>query len=175
MFLGIIFRYPCVIQFKMVLELKLREYFGEEEKRVVLIGVGNPMRSDDGVGVKIIELLEEKGLPDVLLLNTETVPEAFVGKVSEFKPTHILILDAANFHGKPGEVRFITSEQIGGQAISTHSLPLNIFISYVKSDVGVEAMLLGIQPKRIEFFTEMTEEVKRTAEEVADTLYAILK
>jgi hydrogenase 3 maturation protease len=161
--------------FKMVLELELREYFGEEKKRVVLIGVGNPMRGDDGVGVKIIELLNDKGMPDVLLLNTETVPEAFAGKVSEFMPTHILILDAANFHGKPGEVRLITTEQIGGQAISTHSLPLNIFISYVKNEVGVESMLLGIQPKRIEFFTEMTDEVREAAEKVAETLYYILK
>jgi hydrogenase 3 maturation protease len=159
----------------MDLESQLREYFGTGEKRVALVGVGNPLRGDDGVGVRIIELLEKAALENVMLLNTETVPEAFTGKVAEHKPTHVLLLDAANFRGEPGDVKLMDSSKIGGQAISTHSLPLTIFISYIEKTMGSKVLLLGVQPRNIEFFTEMSPEVERTAEEVADLLRKMLK
>ncbi len=160
---------------EMSLETELREYFGEDKKRVVLVGVGNSLRGDDGVGVKIIELLEMKNLPDILLLNTETVPEAFTDKVTDYKPTHILLLDAANFHGSPGETKLIASDKIGGHAISTHSLPLNIFISYLEYSTSVKTLLLGIQPRNIDFYSEMTPEVLDAAVKVSEMLYRILK
>jgi len=158
----------------MDLESQLREFFGEAEKRVALVGVGNPLRGDDGVGVKIIELLEGVALDNVMLLNTETVPEAFTGKVAEHKPTHVLLLDAANFRGELGDVKLIESSKIGGQAISTHSLPLTIFISYIEKMMGAKVLLLGVQPKNIEFFTAMSPEVEKTAEEIAALLRKIL-
>lgn len=158
----------------MSLEEGLREYFGTEEKRVVLVGVGNPIRGDDAVGPHIIELLESKPLSHVLLLNTESVPEAFTGKVEKFEPTHVLMIDAANFRGAPGETKLITGEQIGGQAISTHSLPLNIFISYIERSLGINVILLGIQPLSIGLGEPITEPVEAAAKSIADTLYQIL-
>jgi hydrogenase 3 maturation protease len=158
----------------MSLEAELREYFGEEEKRVVLVGVGNPMRADDGVGTKIIELLQEKPLENVLLINSETVPESFTSKVTGFKPSHVMLIDAANFRGEVGETKMITSAQIGGQAVSTHSLPLTIFINIIEHDLDLEVILLGIQPKTIEFYAPMTPKIEEAASFIANTLYQVL-
>lgn len=158
----------------MSLEEGLRAYFGEGERRVVLVGVGNPIRGDDAVGPRVIELLEAKPLEAVLLLNTESVPEAFTGKVEEFKPTHVLMIDAANFKGVPGETKLISGAQIGGQAISTHNLPLNIFISYIEKSLGVSVLLLGIQPLSIGLGEPMSEPVEASAVSVVDALYKIL-
>jgi hydrogenase 3 maturation protease len=158
----------------MSLEEDLRKYFGTGDKRVVIVGVGNPIRGDDAVGPRIIELLESKPINNVLLLNTESVPEAFTGKVEQFNPTHVLLVDAANFRGMPGETKLITGEQIGGQAISTHSLPLNIFISYIEKSLGISVILLGIQPMSINLGESMSEPVKKVAKIVADTLHRIL-
>jgi len=109
-----------------------------------------------------------------MLLNTETVPEAFTGKVAEHKPTHVLLLDAANFRGELGDVKLIESSKIGGQAISTHSLPLTIFISYIEKTLDVKVLLLGVQPRNTEFYSEMSSEVAETAEEVAALLAKML-
>lgn len=158
----------------MSLHDDLREYFGEGERRVVLLGVGNPMRADDGIGPKIIQLLEERPLDNVMLLNTETVPEAFTGKVEKHDPTHVMLIDAANFRGAVGETKLILGSQIGGQAISTHSLPLSIFISYVERSTGVPVVLLGIQPKTISFDEPMSPEIEEAAVSIADTLYQVL-
>ncbi len=152
----------------------LRDYFGDGENRVVLVGVGNPMRADDGVGSKIIELLQKRRLENVMLINAETVPEAFTGKVEKYKPTHVMLIDAANFRGQVGETRLITGAQIGGQALSTHSLPLSLFISYIEKSIDVPVILLGIQPKTIDFDMPMSREIEEAAVSIADTLIQIL-
>jgi hydrogenase 3 maturation protease len=158
----------------MSLEANLAKFF-EERGKTVIIGVGNPLRGDDGVGMKILEYLEDMDLPDVMLLNTETVPEAFTGKVSEYEPTHVLLVDAANFRGDPGDAKLISSAQIGGTAVSTHSLPLTIFITYIEKTLDVKVKLLGIQPKRIEFYTEMTPELEEASKKISEILIKILE
>lgn len=158
----------------MSLELGLRDYFGVGERRVVLVGVGNPIRGDDAVGPRIIELLESRPLENVLLLNTETVPEAFTGKVEAFKPTHVLVIDAANFRGNPGDTRLVKGEEIGGRTLSTHSLSLSIFISLIEESIGIGVLLLGIQPGSIVLGEPMTLIVEERALSVAETLYDIL-
>ncbi len=152
----------------------LRGYFGDRENRVVLVGVGNPMRADDGVGPRIIELLQERPLENVMLINAETVPEAFTGKVEKYKPTHVMLIDAANFRGQVGETMLITGAQIGGQALSTHSLPLTLFISYIEKSIDVPVILLGIQPKTIDFDMPMSREIEEAAVSIADTLIQVL-
>jgi len=157
----------------MDLESQLREFFGDGE-RVVLVGVGETLRGDDGVGIKIIELLDESILRNVLILNTGSVPEAYTGKLVEHNSTHVLLLDAANFGGEPGDVKLIDSTRIGGQAISTHNLPLTIFISYVEKVLGSKVLLLGVQPKCIGFNTELSPEVAKATQKVAALLTKIL-
>ncbi|MBT3285675.1 hydrogenase maturation peptidase HycI [Candidatus Bathyarchaeota archaeon] len=149
----------------------LREYLGENLKRVALVGVGNPLRADDGVGPRVIELLEERHIENVLLINAETVPESYVGKVVKYEPTHVLLIDAANFRGHVGETRLILGGQIDGHAVSTHSLPLTIFIKYVERSAGVRVLLLGVQPKTIEFYQPMSPEIENAAISIADTLF----
>ena len=168
------FKHVNSINRNMTLSEDLQTFFGGEQKKVVLMGVGNPIRGDDGVGVKIIEMLEQKKLNNVLLLNTETVPETFTGDVTDYQPTHVLILDAANFHGKPGEAQLITIDKIGGTAVSTHSLPLTIFASYIQKTLNTKITLLGIQPKIVDFGAEISPEIKSTADEIVEMLIGIL-
>ncbi len=44
-------------------------------KKIVIVGIGNPIRKDDYVGLKIVENLKGKLPEKVLLLEAETVPE----------------------------------------------------------------------------------------------------
>jgi Ni,Fe-hydrogenase maturation factor len=56
---------------------ELQTWF-EGAKKVVVAGIGNPNRSDDYVGLKIVEDLHGKVRKDVCLLECETVPESFL-------------------------------------------------------------------------------------------------
>lgn len=158
----------------MSLEEELKKYFGDAESKVAILGVGNSIRGDDAVGIKVIEILEEKKLNNVLLLNTESVPESFIGEVEKFNPTHVVLIDAADFRSYPGDTKIITGKDIGGQAISTHSLPLNIFISYIEKSLKISVILVGIQPLSLCFGENLSEPVEKAASFVAETLHKLL-
>jgi hydrogenase 3 maturation protease len=159
----------------MSLKEELEEFFGSaKERRVVLVGIGSPIRHDDVVGLRVLELLEAKLPPSILLLPTETVPESYTGSIREFAPTHILLLDAAHFGGVPGEGRIIPTEIITNISISTHSLPLHIFIDYIKKSICPRVLLLGIQGANIELGEGITMEVEEGAKLIAKILIDLL-
>jgi hydrogenase 3 maturation protease len=154
---------------------ELRVFFGEPEgRRVVLVGIGSQIRHDDVVGLKVLELLEGKLLPSVQLLPTETVPESYTGVIRDFAPTHVLLIDAANFKGAPGEGRIIPSRMIANISISTHSLPLHIFINYIEKSICPKVALLGIQSVNIELGEGITPEVEKGTDIIAKILINLL-
>jgi hydrogenase 3 maturation protease len=159
----------------MSLKAELQAFLGESAgRRVVVVGVGSPIRGDDVVGLKILELLEGK-LPDnILLLQTETVPESYTGSIRDFQPTHVIIVDAANFGGAPGEARIIPPRAIANTSVSTHSLPLHVFIGYVKQSICPNVALIGIQGINIDFNAELSPEVEKGAHETAELLKVLL-
>ncbi|MEM3555426.1 MAG: hydrogenase 3 maturation endopeptidase HyCI [Candidatus Micrarchaeia archaeon] len=124
--------------------------------RVVFIGVGNELRGDDGVGVYIARKLRKKNV-----INAGVAPENFIGKIKRMQPERIVIFDALDFGGKPGEVRVVDARKTEGIKISTHSLPLSFFCKLFD---GVEVYLVGIQPKEREFGASLSKEVVRSAD-----------
>ena len=98
--------------------------------RLVILGIGNDIRGDDGVGQYIVESLKDLGKEsdDVIIINAKTVPENFTGKIRKIDPSHILIIDAVLMNEEPGTVRVISKEQVGGLSVSTHSMSLSFLI-----------------------------------------------
>jgi hydrogenase 3 maturation protease len=153
---------------------RLRNWLSNSQ-RVVVAGIGNPLRKDDFVGVKIVRDLGDKVSTSIYLIECETVPESFMGPIEEFKPTHILIIDAALLHLKPGSTRLVDSTQLAeSPAISTHALPLKIFCEYLEKTTGAEIALLAIQPGNASFGENLTAELEKTAKGLTSLLSKIL-
>ena len=127
----------------------------------VLLGVGNDMRGDDGIGVYIARKFKAAGW---ISMDCSTVPENYLGKVIKYRPERLVIVDAAEMGLKAGEIRRIPKDKMGMASFSTHSLPLSIFISHVERNCSAEITVIGIQPK--EMYGEMSEEVKKAGERV---------
>ena len=159
---------------KYDLQKALKEWLANAE-RVAVAGIGNPIRSDDFVGVKIVQDLQGKVSEKVNLIECETVPESFLQPIVEFNPTHVLLIDAAIIGLKPGETCLINPERIADfPAISTHMLPLRIFCEYLTATTKAKIALLLIEPKNVEFGEGLTPEVQAAAEKTADTLLKLL-
>lgn len=159
----------------MALKDQLRDFLQPPEgRRVVLVGIGSPIRHDDFAGIRVLQLLEGKVPKSMLLLPTETVPESYTGSIRDYSPTHILILDAANFDGKPGEGRIIPPKNIANVTVSTHSLPLNLFIEYLRRTICENVILLGIQGVNIDLGEGLTQEVEAGAKTIAGLLCDVL-
>lgn len=146
-----------------------------DARRVVVTGIGNPLRKDDFVGVEIVRNLREKVSQLVYLIECETVPESFIGPITKFKPTHILLIDAGILNQKHGSSKLIKPNQMATQtAISTHALPLQIFCKYLARTTGAEITLLVIQPKDTSFGEGLTAELKETAKHLTSILLKCL-
>ena len=74
---------------------------------VVIAGIGNEIRMDDIVGVKIIQDLQGKVSKKIHLIECETVPESFMDEIVALKPSHVLLIDAALLELEAGEATFV--------------------------------------------------------------------
>ena len=147
-----------------------------KSKKIVIAGIGNPIRNDDFVGVKIVQELKNKVPNEVQLYECETVPESFLEPIIELNPTHILLIDAALLGLKPGAIRLINHEQvINFSPITSHTLPLRIFCEFIKKTTESKIALLLIEPKNTGFGEKITPEVQAAAEEIIKLLPKLLK
>lgn len=144
-------------------------------KKIVVAGIGNPIRSDDYVGLKIVETLRSKVPDSVCLLECETVPENYLSEIEKFKPSHVLLIDAAFLELKPGEASLVNAERMMDySAISTHALPLKIFCEHLKKETNAKIGLLLIEPKKMEFGEGLSVEVEAQAERLTKLLLELL-
>ena len=147
-----------------------------KSSKIVVAGIGNTIRMDDFVGVKIVQDLQGKVPKNVYLIECETVPESFMDEIVELKPSHVLLIDAAVMELKPGEVRLFDAEKVTSfPAISTHMLPLRVFCEYITQLSGAKIALLLIEPCNTEFGEGLTREVQETAEKITSAILKLLK
>lgn len=144
-------------------------------KRVVVAGIGNPIRRDDFVGVKIAQDLRGKVSESVYLIECETVPESFIQQIIDFNPTHVILIDAAVLGLEHGESRLVKPEHLTDfPAFSTHALPLRLFCEFLAKTTEAKIALLLIEPKNAEFGEGLTPEVETSAMQIVDLLLRVL-
>lgn len=133
--------------------------------KVVVIGIGNTMRGDDGVGSLLAR--EIQGKVRFGVFDAGATPENYLGKAAKEKPDTILIIDAVDFSAKPGEFRVLEEGDLKTvNLFSTHNASLSMLINFLKSECGADIMILIIQPKKIALCGELSPEVKRALTEL---------
>jgi hydrogenase 3 maturation protease len=78
---------------------KLKEIIKD---KTLILGIGNSMKQDDGVGPTVISKLKiknEKLKMNVKLLDGGMAPENYTGKIKQLKPDTLIIIDAVDFCG----------------------------------------------------------------------------
>jgi hydrogenase 3 maturation protease len=149
-------------------------------QRIVVFGIGSELRGDDVAGMLIAEHIEQyrKKIKERIRLKVlfgSTAPESFTGEIKRFKPSHLLIIDCAEFQKPPGSVILLDPETIGGVSFSTHSLPLKIMTDYLLKDLTCEIIIIGIQPKTLHFGAPCSPEVKKSIKDISKVLKEILE
>jgi hydrogenase 3 maturation protease len=146
----------------------------EGASRIAILGVGSDLRSDDAAGLLVAERVEKAcgGKSAVLVVKGATAPENFTGPIVAFRPSHLVIVDCAELGSPPGSVRLFPAEEIGGVTSNTHALPLKIVIDYINRNHPCRAVVIGIQPKGLDFDGEISGEVLAAVDRVARALIA---
>ena len=136
-----------------------------------MAGIGNAIRRDDYIGVKIVEDLRGKVSNAVHLIECETVPESFVDEIIGIRPTHVLLIDAALLGLKPGTAHLYQAEEVMSvPSISTHTMPLRVFCDYVIELTGASIALVLIEPKDTEFGEGLTPELENAVKRIENDL-----
>lgn len=146
--------------------------------KLVIIGVGNTLRGDDGFGPALIERLkkeiEKKGdrqlMSVPLLIDTGSAPENYAGKIAKEKPDTILIVDAIDLGLKSGEYEILKKTDIAETGFTTHNMSLNMFIEFLEKETEANIFILGVQPENVNFAVEMSECLKENIIEISDMI-----
>lgn len=138
--------------------------------KVVIVGVGNLLKGDDGAGPFFIQQLKKKKGISVpfILIDAGEVPENYVNPIVKTKPDVIMVVDAADFGGKPGEVGIFEAKDISRIGMTTHTLSPDVFMDYLKQQTNADIFLLAVQPKSIETDTDLSEEIESSIKELTD-------
>jgi hydrogenase 3 maturation protease len=144
--------------------------------RVAVLGVGNEMNGDDGVGVRVVRALAARmaATPGLLLIDGGTAPENFTGPIRRFRPDLIVEIDAAHQEQPPGTLAWLDWREADGMSASTHTLPPSVLASYLTSDLGCQMALIGVQPASLEMGRPLSPEVEAAADCLAAQLAAWL-
>jgi hydrogenase 3 maturation protease len=150
-------------------------------RRVALLGIGSELRQDDAAGALVAEKLERTlkprraGHPHVKIFHGATAPENLTGEIKRFKPTHIILVDTVEMEEKPGTILLLASDRIGGGvSFSTHKLPAKVLVDYFIRSIGCAVMIIGVQPKSLEFGKPVSRHVQESVREVVGAIRSAL-
>jgi len=139
--------------------------------RVLLVGVGNESRGDDGAGVLVAEAMEKHVSSRFRVMNLGEALARLLPDAIDFAPSHIIVVDAAMLGASPGSVRLMRLDEMERvRSFSTHDLPVSVAVGLVTSEIQAKSIAIGIQPKTVCVGCEMSIEVKRACEQVVSLL-----
>jgi hydrogenase maturation protease len=138
--------------------------------RIGVLGVGNVLMSDDGVGPYILKILESRyEFPDSVTLLDLGTPG--LGIASFFADYHAIILvDAVSGKGQPGSVHLYRKDQLVRvpvpHRVSPHhpALVESLLLAEWSGKCPGEVLLVGIAPETVRLGCEITERVRAAAE-----------
>ena len=169
------------------IESQLRNFLKGASSLVVL-GIGNDIRGDDGLGPYIIEELSLKrekllessdissifDLNELFLINGGSVPENFTSKIKSLDPSHIILIDASLMNRNPGDIEIVDKENISNVSISTHSMSLAYLIKFLELEKPYEILFIGIEPESMELSFELSDTVKKASDKLIDILFSAI-
>lgn len=129
-----------------------------------IIGIGNRLMGDDGVGIRAIEYLRQfRWREDTKLIDAGTIGTGLIHLLENCE--NAIIIDAADFGGRAGEIKVFDSlklEQDTGPQISLHSTNLSGVLTLAKT-LGYKTpkiTIVAIQPKEIRPCLELSDECR---------------
>jgi hydrogenase maturation protease len=119
-----------------------------------IIGVGNPLRHDDGFGPKIIEILRQQPNLDADLHDGGTDGLALLDVIAQYQ--QVIIIDAVNMNAPSGTLRSFSPDEarlkIHADTLSTHGFGIAEVVRLMQElAIKTDLTIIGIQPEDISF------------------------
>lgn len=123
----------------------------------LILGIGNTLLSDEGVGVHALNLLQSShpDLPDLTYIDGGTLSFTLAAYIEDCD--QLIVFDAAELKAPPGTVKTMAGEKmdafLGAARRSPHEVGLlDLFdIARLTESLPLNRALIGIQPQSIEW------------------------
>jgi hydrogenase maturation protease len=143
----------------------------------LIIGIGNSLRGDDGVGPALIDQLVLRDLPNCRLMAADVTG---LDLIKYFHPDErVIIIDAAEMGVEPGTIRVFSVEDLEQiqfvSATSTHGMGLLETLKLAR-EVGYEQQIwiIGVQVQTYLYREGLSEKVDRAIPQVIDIIEKLL-
>ena len=136
--------------------------------RVVVVGIGNPFRGDDGAGCAVARGL--RGMPDLTIVESEDVPERDILRIADARPDTVVLVDAVDLGARPGSVALLEPERLAGYAPSTHRVPLSLLAEILHRACGADVVVLAIQPEHTAHGARLSRAVAESVAVMVDVI-----
>ena len=150
----------------------------KNKKEILILGVGNPLRRDDGIGPKVIQLLEENRTTYKLsagtdLLDGGTDGLGLIEYLKEYKK--VIIIDAVDMKLAPGTIKIFTPREavlnIKSDALSTHGFGIAELIKLAKGlEINQELVIVGVQPEEVGYGEGLSKIIESKLNKIVETL-----
>jgi len=143
--------------------------------RTLVVGMGNLIYRDEGVGVHVIEQMKKMELPrHVELLDIGTSTMDLIGYLDGVKK--LIVIDAMKAGGTPGALYRCHPEDLlpkEESPVSLHEIGLLETLAMAKKKgLEIDTVVIGVEPKVFDWGMELSEEVK---DRIPDIIEAVLK
>ena len=139
-----------------------------------IIGLGNPIKSDDGIGIRIVREVEKKDLPpNVKVFDAGTGGMNIFHLLRDSERT--LIIDAVRFGREPGDSVFFSPEEVKSLNKSKSTHDTNILevleLSKTLNEEPKEIIIMGVEPKDTSFGEGLSPKLEGRLPELTDDLF----
>jgi len=147
-----------------------------EKKHIMVLGVGNILFTDEGVGIHTVESLRERYefAPNVSLEDGGVLGMNLLGIISE--ADHLIVVDAIKNGKEPGTLYRLEGEEIPKRVFAKNSLHqvdlLEALTLCQALDKTPETVIVGVEPKDIK--TVCLELTPPVQERVDDLILMVL-
>jgi hydrogenase maturation protease len=140
-----------------------------------VVGIGNVLLRDEGIGCHVVYALEGIPIPGVKIIDGGTCPDVLQLLEGADK---LVIVDAVKGGGTPGQIyRFhpedITLEQ--KPLLSLHDMNLldSLKLMQLWHNIG-EAVIIGVEPGEIKWGLELSPELREKMPQIIDAILSEL-
>lgn len=129
---------------------------GDDDQRIIVLGIGNVLWADEGFGVRCVEALQSRYefAPHVQLIDGGTQGLYLIQHVQA--ASHLLIFDAIDYGLAPGTLRLIENDDVprfmGAKKMSLHQTGFQevLMLAQLTERYPSQVLLIGCQPQEID-------------------------
>jgi hydrogenase maturation protease len=144
-------------------------------KPILILGLGNLLQADDGVGCRVAQELERRELPDDVEVMDGGTPG--VGLINLFEGRQrVIIIDAAEMEREPGTVARFRPEDVAltgsTQRFSLHRTGVADALNLARA-LGIdlpEMVVFGVQPAQVDWNEALSPQVQAAVPLVVEAI-----